>query len=45
MKSPVDPVFFCYYAFLSKKKAILVFYFEKPFLENDLKSPLIFVLF
>ena len=27
------------------KKARLVFYFEKPFLENGLESPLIFILF
>ena len=27
------------------KNARLVFYFEKPFLENGLESPLIFILF
>ena len=42
---PVDPAFFGYYAFPTKKKARLVFLFKtkKPFLENGLESPLIFV--
>ena len=40
----MDPVFFAIIRF-PLKKARLVFYFEKPFLENGLESPLIFVLF
>ena len=40
----VDPAFFTIMRF-PLKKARLVFYFEKSFLENGLKSPLIFVLF
>ena len=40
----VDPAFFTVMHF-PLKKAELVFIFEKPFLENGLESPLIFVLF
>ena len=40
----VDPVFLAIMHF-SLKKARLVFYFEKPFLENGLKSSLIYILF
>ena len=40
----MDLVFLAIMSF-SLKKARLVFYFEKPFLENGLESSLIFVLF
>ena len=36
------PRIFGYYAFPTKKTK-LVLYFEKPFLENGLKSPLFFL--
>ena len=39
------PRIFGYYAFLTKKMRDSFFYFKKPFLENGLESPLIFVFF
>ena len=38
----MDPVFFGYYVF-PIKNARLILYLKKPFLENDLKSPLFFL--